>query len=239
MQRSATSLSSFNSSQRRSIEEPRATRLAIVAILALLLAALINPAWASRGNGNGGGRDDGKLPDLLTDAEVAGLKFMREEEKLARDTYLELYDAWGLLVFENVAESEQSHTDAIEKLLDRYDVEDPVADEDERGVFVDPHLQELYDTLMAIGMESATQGLVVGAMIEETDIIDIQHEIDAAQQEDIISTYESLMCGSRNHLRAFVRNLESVGEPYANRFLPEEEFLAIVESDFERDCGAY
>lgn len=211
--------------------------LAIIAILLLLLAALINPAWASRGNG--GGRDDGKSPALLTDAEIAGLEFMREEEKLARDTYLELFDAWGLLVFENIAQSEQSHTDAIEKLLEQYDVDDPVADEDERGVFVDPDLQTLYDTLIGLGMESATQGLVVGAMIEETDIIDIQHEIEAAQQEDIISTYESLMCGSRNHLRAFVRNLESVGEPYVNRFLPEEEFLAIVESDFERDCGTY
>jgi len=213
--------------------------LAIIVILLLLLAALINPAWASRGNDNGGGRDEGKSPDLLTDAEVAGLKFMREEEKLARDTYLELFDAWGLVVFENIAKSEQSHTDAIEKLLEQYDVEDPVADEDERGVFVDPNLQQLYDTLIGLGMASATQGLVVGAMIEETDIIDIQHEIEAAQQEDIISTYESLMCGSRNHLRAFVRNLESVGEPYVNRFLTEEEFLAIVESDFDRDCGTY
>ena len=79
--------------------------LAIIAILVLLLAALINPAWASRGNGNGGGKDDGKSPSLLTDAEIAGLKFMREEEKLARDAYLELFDAWGLVVFENIADS--------------------------------------------------------------------------------------------------------------------------------------
>jgi hypothetical protein len=210
-------------------------------VLAILLAALINPAWAGRGNsGNGGNGDGNRAPDgVLTEAEIAGLKFMREEEKLARDVYLDLYDAWGLTVFENIAASEQKHTDAIEKLLDTYGIEDPVGDEDERGVFVDAELQALYDMLMEAGLSSATGGLVVGATIEEKDIVDIQHEIDAAVQEDIISAYESLMCGSRNHLRAFMQNLGSVGEPYDPQFLDDDEFDAIVEGALETDCGSY
>ena len=82
--------------------------MAIFTILALLLAMLINPAWAGRGNGDDGGngnkRDD-NAPVSLTREEIAGLQFMREEEKLAGDVYLNLFDAWVLTVFENIARS--------------------------------------------------------------------------------------------------------------------------------------
>jgi hypothetical protein len=43
----------------------------------------------------------------LTTLEASDLTFMREEEKLARDTYLVLGDAWKLAVFANIASSEQ------------------------------------------------------------------------------------------------------------------------------------
>ena len=65
---------------------------------------------------------------------------MREEEKLARDVYLELYDTWGQQIFKNIAESEQSHTNAIKTLLERYDITDPVTD-DSRGIFQNSVLQ--------------------------------------------------------------------------------------------------
>ena len=50
---------------------------------------------------------------ILTPEEKAGLLFMRKEEKLARDVYLVLFDKWGLMVFENIAQSEQRHMDAV------------------------------------------------------------------------------------------------------------------------------
>jgi hypothetical protein len=212
--------------------------IAIFAILALLLAAMINPAWAGRGNGGDGNGDsdrgDRASVPLTTD-EIAGLQFMREEEKLARDTYLELYDEWDLTVFENIAASEQQHTDTIEQLLDKYDIEDPVDDEDERGDFDNQDLQALFDDLLKLGLESATHGLVVGAMIEETDIVDIQHEIDLTDHQDIVTAYGNLMCGSRNHLRAFARNLEAVAYVYEPIELGEL-FWEIAHSPMEY-CG--
>mgnify|MGYP003589105545 CR=1 FL=1 len=45
----------------------------------------------------------------LSDAEKKGLLLMREEEKLARDLYLALYDKWGTRAFSNIAQSEQHH----------------------------------------------------------------------------------------------------------------------------------
>jgi len=39
----------------------------------------------------------------LTEAEIEGLLFMREEEKLAGDVYRYLYEQWGSPVFSNIA----------------------------------------------------------------------------------------------------------------------------------------
>ena len=46
---------------------------------------------------------------------------MREEEKLARDAYLTLYDIWGLTIFDNIVAAEEMHMDAVKLLLDRYE----------------------------------------------------------------------------------------------------------------------
>ena len=70
----------------------------------------------------------------LTDSEKYWLTYMREEEKLARDVYIFLYDKWGSQIFNNISVSEQTHMDAIKTLLDRYGIPDPVADKGP-GVF--------------------------------------------------------------------------------------------------------
>ena len=56
----------------------------------------------------------------LSDAELAGIVFMREEEKLARDVYLEMYDIWGRRIFANIADSEQTHMDTVLRLIQKY-----------------------------------------------------------------------------------------------------------------------
>jgi len=72
--------------------------------------------------------------------EIEGLLFMREEEKLARDVYLTLYDQWNLSIFKNIAASESAHMDAILTLLERYGIDDPAAGKDV-GEFTNPDLQ--------------------------------------------------------------------------------------------------
>ncbi|MGI9258025.1 MAG: DUF2202 domain-containing protein, partial [Gammaproteobacteria bacterium] len=47
-------------------------------------------------------------PGVLSVAEEAGILFMREEEKLARDVYLALGEQWGMNVFDNISSSEQT-----------------------------------------------------------------------------------------------------------------------------------
>ncbi|MCB0748212.1 MAG: DUF2202 domain-containing protein [Ignavibacteriales bacterium] len=172
----------------------------------------------------------------ISPAELEGLLFMREEEKLARDVYIVLYQTWNMKVFNNISQSEQKHTDAIKMLLDRYSIEDPVTT-DEVGVFQNEDLLALYNTLIEQGKTSLVEALKVGAAIEEIDILDLHENIALVDNEDITFVYENLTRGSRNHLRAFVRNLSSQGVEYQPQYLDETEFQSIISSETENGKG--
>jgi len=168
----------------------------------------------------------------LNSTEIASLLFMREEEKMARDVYIKMYGGWNDSVFDNIASSEQEHMDAVKVLLDKYNLTDPVIDS--IGVFNDPELQQQYDELLESGEVSHMEGLRVGALIEEVGMQDIQEAIDTIENEDMISTYESLLKGSRNHLRSFVGKIEEQGVVYEAQLLSQDEVDAIVDSPIER-----
>lgn len=194
--------------------------------LGILLGGLgMQPALSAPSN-------DTALAELDA-TEAQGLTYMREEEKLARDVYRYFYPMWEAGLFENISESEQSHFEAIGELLATYRLDDPAA-QDLPGVFVNPDLQALYDLLIATGSGSELAALQVGALIEETDMVDIVEALAATDQPDITVVYENLLRGSRNHLRAFVAAIEALGVPYTAQVLPQEEVDAIVDSPMER-----
>jgi hypothetical protein len=169
--------------------------------------------------------------DVLASDAVDGLLWMREEEKLARDVYRALSDLWDLPIFANIADSEQSHTDAVGDLLDRHDLPDPMTD-DVPGVFVDPTIQVLYDDLVVQGSKSLVDALIVGATIEDMDIVDLQLRTSGVEEIDLV--YANLEKGSRNHLRAFIRTLERQGGEYVPAYLTLAEYEAIISSPTER-----
>jgi hypothetical protein len=169
--------------------------------------------------------------DVLTSDVVDGLLWMREEEKLARDVYQAMSELWGLPIFDNIASSEQTHTDAVGELLDRYGIPDPMTD-DITGVFDDPTIQMLYDDLVEQGSQSLVDALIVGATIEDMDIVDLQLRKSGVEAIDLV--YASLEKGSRNHLRAFIRTLERQGGAYLPAYLPVAEYEAIISSPAER-----
>ncbi len=162
----------------------------------------------------------------LSEDETAGILYMREEEKLARDVYAAMYDKWGFRIFENIAKSEQVHMDAVKALIEKYGLEDPA--KDGYGTFTNPELQKLYDELVRLGNKSEAEALKVGAMIEEIDILDLKERLSQTDNEDIKLVYENLMRGSENHLRAFVSNLERYGTKYEPKYLSEDEFEQII-----------
>jgi hypothetical protein len=170
----------------------------------------------------------------LSPVEIEGILFMREEEKLARDVYLTLYDRWGLPIFQNIANSEATHMEAVKTLIDRYGLPDP-AEGQGIGVFANPTLQGLFDQLVEEGNRSLSSALRVGAAIEEIDILDLEERIAQTERADIRLVYENLMKGSRNHLRSFVSNLKRrTGEVYQPQYLTQAAYDAIVTAPLER-----
>ena len=171
----------------------------------------------------------------LSSTEEDGLAFMREEEKLARDVYIAMYEKWDLVIFDNISKAEQKHMDALKMLLDRYSMEDPIKN-DELGVFENEELQALYDGLIETGNKSLVDALVVGQSIEEIDILDLIKYTEEIDNEDITFVYDNLNRGSRNHLRAFVSNLydQGVEEEVKALYMEQEAFDAIINSDMER-----
>jgi hypothetical protein len=166
----------------------------------------------------------------LTAEEEEWILYMAEEEKLARDTYLYYYDKWGSQVFSNIAGSEQTHMDSMALLIERYGLEDPVADE--RGVFTNSSLQVAYDDLVNSGSVSEIDALTNSAYIEELDITDLDEAIGGTDKQDLVLVYSNLRNGSENHLRAFIRNLgvlQPALEPGPG-LLSKEEFDRIISS---------
>ncbi len=165
----------------------------------------------------------------LSEDEINGLLYMVEEEKLARDVYLTLYNETGLAVFSNIANSEQRHMDAVLSLIEKYNLTAPDT-LDQVGVFQNEELQNLYDQLVEQGSKSVVDALKVGALIEETDIEDLEKWISETDNEDIKQVYSNLMAGSENHLRAFVGQLEAMGVAYTAQVLPQEQVDEILSS---------
>jgi hypothetical protein len=206
-------------------------------VMALLAAGQVQAGKGGQGRGGNPGFDTQPPVPVeivsLSDEEAQTLTFMREEEKLARDVYITLYNIWGNDVFNNISRSEQKHMDSMKSQLDKYGLEDPVTD-NTVGVFQNEVLADLYDELVARGEASAEEALFVGGFIEELDIGDLEEAIAESTHVDIASAYENLMRGSRNHLRAFVGRIEALGIVYEAQVLPQEEVDAIVNSPMER-----
>ena len=202
----------------------------------------LNAGGGNGGNGNGNGNGNSNqgagqnsgtgttaldIPASdLSAEETAALLYMREEEKLALDVYNFLYATWGQQTFQNIAASEQKHTDEIKLLLDKYGLADPAL---ASGQFTDATLQALYTQLTAQGALSLADALKVGAAIEEIDILDLQTRLAQTDNADLQQVFTNLMNGSYNHLQAFSGVLlTQTGETYQPQYLTAEAYQSII-----------
>ena len=187
----------------------RITKLIVTALVVTGLAAAMAPALAAKGGTDRAPQVRAAALTELSEAEIATLKWMREEEKLARDMYLTLNTYFPAKIFTNIAASEQKHFDALGKKLVLYGIDDPATDQ--VGVFTDPALQALYDELLGLGMVSYVEALKVGVIIEETDLTDLEAAIDGTDSAPLARTYQHLLKGSEHHLAAFTKLLARSG----------------------------
>ena len=169
----------------------------------------------------------------LTDEERDWLILMREEEKLAYDVYVTMYEKWGQKIFTNISKSEKTHIDAVWNLLEKYNIEDPIK-ENTVWLFTSENLQKLYNDLVAKWNISLLDALIVGITIEDLDIYDLDELSKKTSREDILTVYDNLNRGSRNHMRAFFKNISRQWWDYMPQFISIEKYNEIINGSQER-----
>lgn len=170
----------------------------------------------------------------LTQNEINDLKFLREEEKLARDVYTYSYNKYKLAIFNSISQSEQTHMNSVLSLLNKYGIPDPSSVQ--MGIFVNQDLQVLYNNLISQSNISLIEALKVGATIEDLDINDIDDFIINTSKSDLLTVYNNLTCGSKNHIRSFTTELSNNEVSYEPQFISLEEYNSIINTP-SGGCG--
>ena len=176
-----------------------------VVLISLIMAVPLSAKGPAAGK-------NGRSPGNLTIEEIEHITYMREEEKLARDVYLTLYELYPAPIFDNISASEQRHMDALERLIEKYKLEDSVKD-DTVGKFTNPVFTALYKKLVEDGQLSYCDALQVGIAIEELDIDDIDIALIDVEAQDVARVLNNLLSGSYNHLSAFTNRSEAEACP--------------------------
>jgi len=156
-----------------------------------------------------------------------GLLFMYEEEKLARDVYLALFDTWKIRTFQNIANSEQQHMDAIASVLEQRGIANPALN-GQRGVFLNQEISNLYTQLVAQGKSSPSEALLIGATIEDLDIRDLEAYLLETSEADVTGVYMHLLKGSENHMVAFTSQLRRYGMTYSAQYITQDRLQSII-----------
>jgi len=171
----------------------------------------------------------------LTQEIKDALAYMGNEERLAYDIYINLYNYHTknskdtIKQLQNIAlRSETKHIKVVQGLVKRYNIKSedltnidnpisnsPISQEKmPSGKYDIAKIQELYDSLYAKGIESKQDALEVGCMVEVTDINDLNKYINYATESnatDILNGFEFLRAGSYKHYWAFDKGLKSMG----------------------------
>jgi hypothetical protein len=156
------------------------------------------------------------------------IAYMWDEERLARDLYLKLYELYpdAKPLYNIATQSETQHVSWVTTLVEKYDLNlqnttdfsggydvQTLADIP-AGQFILPELQQLYDALYAEGSQSEIDALKVGCKVEVTDVDDLDRYIEeakAGEALDLVAVYENLRNGSYNHYWAFDNALKQRG----------------------------
>ena len=179
-------------------------------LMVLFLGLQIVPAFSQTSN--------------FSEDERKDVIYMLEEEKLARDVYLELGEKWEIQIFENIASSEERHYASVKQIAKKNNLLVPAfVQSDEKGKFENQDLQVLFDELVRTGNQSLVDALEIGAKIEELDIKDLDAAIANTGNGELTALYTRLKKASENHLRAFTKNLDKQGVDYKPVILSKKQ----------------
>ena len=135
------------------------------------------------------------------------LLYLIEEEKLAHDVYIKMYELYGARTFDNISRSETQHQNSVLAILQDHHLADPRSSD--IGIFRNQDLQKLYDSLIAQGSKSLSDAYAAGVTIEEVDIADLTTDLKLVASGDtaVVAMMNALKNGSENHLQAFSKHI--------------------------------
>ena len=166
------------------------------------------------------------ITGTITEKDAEGFIFIWEEEKMAKDVYAYFFEKYKHRVFGNITKSEAIHQLAVTRLMEGFKVENPGSDAP--GTFLNEQIAELYATLIEMGELSLVDALKAGALIEETDILDLKEWINETDNPSVTRVFTNLLKASENHLRAFTGVLKVQGVVYEPTVLNDEYYAAII-----------
>jgi hypothetical protein len=173
--------------------------------------------------------------NTLTQETKNALAYMGNEERLAYDVYSSLYathlaNGEEIKQLTNIAtKSEATHLQTVQILVQKYitDVSDftnvTLANLESRsanvadmpsGEYSIAAIQDLYDVLIAKGIQSKQDALEDGCIVEVVDINDLLTDIQLAQEsnaDDVVAAFEFLRDGSYRHYYMFDEGLKNMG----------------------------
>lgn len=158
------------------------------------------------------------------------LSYMGNEERLAYDTYNELYKTSGAKQLTNIAtKSEYKHIQTVQLLVKKYldtnssftnidatelSYQDTPIENMAAGQYDISKIQDLYNFLIEKGKASVQDALEVGCMVEVTDVDDLDKYIDMSSSinaDDITTAFNFLRDGSYRHYWGFDKGLKDMG----------------------------
>lgn len=144
--------------------------------------------------------------DMLMSVEQSSkLEYLLQEEKLARDVYMQMYTLWWNKKFYNIISSEENHQSQVARLLEKYEIGNPIK-ELWIGEFRDNEFKNLYEQFIASGSISLANAFQVWVTIENTDINDIEETMKLFEgYPDVQQVLTVLLEWSKRHLAAFSR----------------------------------
>jgi len=171
--------------------------------------------------------------ERLSDQEEKGIRFIREEEKVAMDYYNSMSTLLSSDELQRVAQSEQTHFNVSALPFNKYSISDPTEGMG-AGKYASQSLQAHYNELVTEGSQSLMEAYVAGAKLQEANLVTIQNQLDrVANNRDLRNIYSQLRIATRNHLRIMVRSAQANGGNYTALFLDAAEFQDIMSSGYE------
>jgi len=143
----------------------------------------------------------------LTTLQKEKMKFMVQEEKMARDVYLVMAKKYtSKKIFSNIASAEQKHIEAVFAVGKRSGVNFGNMS-NQIGVFTDARIAAMYTELIKRGSVSQAEAINVGISIEKIDISDLLAEQkEFKTSPEVSKLIVNLVKASQQHLSAFTKN---------------------------------